>query len=289
VTAPSSDGVEVALHHLVAAAGGPRLLIAHATGFHGRAYAAVASALGGRFDVWALDHRGHGATAAPDGWVVDWSGFADDAAAAADAIGERPGGGPLYGFGHSLGGATLLTAARQAPDRFAGLVLFEPIVFPPEAYAAMLESGLVARARRRRQQFASYAEAVANFASKPPMRSFHPAALADYVAGGFRPAGADDPDGPVTLCCTPEFEAETFLAGWRQDLWPYLPEIHTPALVVAGADDVDGPSALAVGVASRLPHATYAPHPELDHMGPFTHPAAVADIVRDAVARWRHS
>ena len=280
----STDGVDVAVHHLVAAPGAPRLLISHATGFHGRAYGAMARALGGEFDVWALDHRGHGATQAPADWDADWHGFADDATAAARSVATTNGEAPMYGFGHSMGGATLLLTAHRIPDLFAGLVLFEPIVFPPEMVVQLHEGPLVRGARRRRRQFDSFDAAIANYAAKPPMSAFDPEALDDYVAGGFRPLDPAAPDGPVTLCCEPDFEAETFLAGWRQDVWPLLSAITTPTVVVSGIDDGSPPARMAAAVAERLPNGSYAPHDELDHIGPFTHPADVAEIVAAAVA-----
>jgi pimeloyl-ACP methyl ester carboxylesterase len=287
VRVPSTDGVEVAVHHLVTAPGSPRLLISHATGFHGRAYCAMARRLGGAFDTWAFDHRGHGATPAPAGWAADWHGFAEDATAAARSLASSDGGAQIFGFGHSLGGATLLLTAHRFPGLFAGLVLFEPIVFPPEMGVQLHEGPLVRGARRRRRQFDSYAAAIANYAAKPPLGAFDREALDDYVTGGFRPVDPDAPDGPVTLCCEPDFEAETFLAGWRQDVWPLLSAIATPTVVVSGIDDGSPPAKMAAAVAERLPQGTYAPHDELDHMGPFTHPADVAAIVADAVATFR--
>jgi pimeloyl-ACP methyl ester carboxylesterase len=286
VRAASTDGVNVSVHHLAAAPACSRLLIAHATGFHGRAYGAMARAFDGVLDVWALDHRGHGATPAPAGWRADWHGFADDATAAASAVAATDSEAAMFGFGHSLGGATLLLTAHRVPALFAGLVLFEPIVFPPEMVVQLHEGPLARGARRRRRQFDSYAAAAANFAAKPPMSAFDPESLDDYVSGGFRPVDPAVPDGAVTLCCEPDFEAETFLAGWRQDVWPLLSGITTPTVVVSGIDDGSPPARMAAAVAARLPDGSYAPHGELDHMGPFTHPAEVAGIVADAVARF---
>ena len=129
----------------------------------------MARALGGEFDVWAFDHRGHGATQPPVDWDADWHGFADDATAAARSVATTNGEAPMYGFGHSLGGATLLLTAHRIPDLFAGLVLFEPIVFPPEMVVQLHEGPLVRGARRRRRQFDSFDAAIANYAAKPPM------------------------------------------------------------------------------------------------------------------------
>ena len=71
----------------------PPLLISHATGFCGHAYAPLAAALGDRFRSHAVDHRGHGATAPPDGWDParrsTGDAFGDDTLAVARAIDAR--------------------------------------------------------------------------------------------------------------------------------------------------------------------------------------------------------
>ena len=82
--APSTDGVAVAVHDLAGSAPHPLVLLAHATGFHGHAYLPIAKHLAPRFHTMAMDFRGHGDTPCPAGWTVSWSGYGDDALAAAE-------------------------------------------------------------------------------------------------------------------------------------------------------------------------------------------------------------
>ena len=103
------------------------MLLSHATGFHGYCYLPIADELSDEFTSFALDYRGHGDTARPDDWQVEWDRYGDDALAAARAV--APDGG-LVGFGHSMGGAGLLMAAHREPGLFDTIVAFEPIVFP---------------------------------------------------------------------------------------------------------------------------------------------------------------
>lgn len=280
------------LHHLVGGSVDDRVLIAHATGFHGLAYGPLATALRGGHDVWAFDSRGHGATPAPPGPLTNWDGFGDDAAAAAAFVRERAGTGAgnrpgLLGFGHSMGGAALLMAAHRDPALFRALVLFEPIVFPMVTDdvddADPADSPLVLGARRRRAQFESYEDAIANYASKPPMRSFVPAALEAYVRGGLAPIDADDPDGEVRLTCSPEFESATFASSHASNAWDLLPAITTPTVVVGGAPaDDNPPAAIAEPIADRLGSGRYCFQPELDHFAPFVAPEQVAEIIRES-------
>ena len=274
----SSDHVSVAIHEF--GGSGRPLLLSHATGFHGYCYLPIADALSDRFSSFALDYRGHGDTARPDDWDVDWVRYGDDALAAARAV--APDGG-LVGFGHSMGGAGLLMAALRDPDLFDLIVAFEPIVFPPRDSNSDDAPSLSVGARRRRASFATFDEAIDNYVSKPPMMSFDPDVVRLYVGHGFRPA----PEG-VRLKCDPEHEARTFDTGGTHEMWQRLPEIDTPVIVAAGpvdlsAADRGGPAAVAPQIADRLPNATFVERPDWDHFTPFVDPAAMASLIADAV------
>lgn len=284
----SSDGVEVAVHSL--GGNGPdHLLISHATGFHGRAYVTLAAALADRFHTVAFDFRGHGDTRTPaaalDGSITgkayDWEHYADDALTVASAVRDRA-GGPLVGFGHSMGGACLLMAAHRDPSLFRAAVLFEPIIFPPDALRdPSRPNPLAPAARRRRSSFPSFQAATENFAAKPPLSAFPREALEAYVLHGF----AEGEDGAVHLKCAPETEAGTFEGSGHHQVWGLLPEITMPVLVIAGEAEEDfGPALIAPQITERLPNGRYEGHPEIDHFGPMTHPDEVADLIASFVA-----
>ena len=271
----SSDHVSVAVHEFGGV--GRPLLLSHATGFHGYCYLPIADELADDFTSYAVDYRGHGDTARPDDWQVDWERYGDDAVAVARAI--APDGG-LVGFGHSMGGACLLMAAHREPDLFDRIVVFEPIVFPPRDPDGPQGEGpsLSTGARKRRATFDSFDGAIANYSSKPPMMAFHPDVLRLYVAHGFRPS----PEG-VRLKCDPEHEARTFDTGGDHSTWHLLPEIETPVVVLVGREQY-GPGAVAEQVADRLVNSTFIQRDDWDHFTPLVDPAAMADIVRDATA-----
>jgi pimeloyl-ACP methyl ester carboxylesterase len=277
----SSDGVDVAVHALAGhrlagdQASLPVLLISHATGFHGRCYQPIGDALSTRFHSIAFDYRGHGDTAQPANAVIDWVHYADDAEAVALSLTRR-----LPAFGHSMGGACLLMVAHRHPDLFSQLVIYEPVVFPPQgAPHAENPIPLVEGARRRRSSFDSFEAAIANFASKPPLSDFTSAALDAYVRHGFRQGD----DGQVHIKCLPETEAATFQLGATHRTWDLLPEIHTPVLVLSGLPAEDSPSRIAREVADRLPNSTYVQLDELNHFGPMTHPVQIAELIADEI------
>ncbi|MCE9623663.1 MAG: alpha/beta hydrolase [Actinomycetia bacterium] len=271
---PSSDGVELAVFEL--GGSGSPILFSHATGFHGRCYQPMASELTDVARCVAFDYRGHGDTPRPPA-EIDWQRYGDDATAMATWLAEQV-GEPIVAFGHSMGGACLLMAAHREPSLFRRIVAFEPIVFPPfeHAESSEFESPMVASARRRRTSFQSLDEAIANFASKPPLNAFTPEALEAYVRHGF----ALEPDGSVRLKCSPDTEAGTFATGGLHDTWDRLPEIATDVLVISGRLQEMSPSMIAAQVAERLPNGRYLQRDDLDHFGPMTHPVECAAIVR---------
>lgn len=271
----SSDGVDVAVHEFGGPTGAPPLLLSHATGFHAHCYEPVAERLAERFRVFALDHRGHGQTAAPEGWVVDWQRFGDDTMAVCERL-----GGPLVGVGHSMGGAALLMAAGRVPRLFERIVLFEPIAFPAPASAPdMDEHPIVVGARRRRRAFASVREAVENFREKPPLSVLAPEVLQAYVEYGFRPVDRDDPSAGIELVCTPDLEAGIFVGARRNGVWDLLPTVSTPTTVVSGHVEELQPSGRSLDIAARLPNASYVLLDHQSHLGPFSHPDEFADLV----------
>ncbi len=275
--ASSSDHVIVAIHQFGGT--GRPLLLSHATGFHGYCYLPIADELSDEFTCFALDYRGHGDTPRPDDWQVEWERYGDDALAAARAV--APDGG-LVGFGHSMGGAGLLMAAHRDPGLFDVIVAFEPIVLPPrevDPHHGTENNGTVLSrgARKRRASFPTFEDAIANYASKPPMMMFDPDVLRLYVGHGFRPA----PEG-VRLKCDPEHEARTFDTGGAHATWADLPDIHTRVVVVAGKVDEFGPAAVAREIAEALPNATYIENESWNHFTPFIDPPAMAAIISDA-------
>lgn len=273
----STDGVTVSLHDL--GGDGPLLLLAHATGFHGRVWGPCAAHLRDRHCV-APDLRGHGDSVIPDGVGFAWSGFADDILAVVDHLG----GGPLIAAGHSKGGASLLLAEQRRPGTFEGLYLFEPIVFPPVVAAIQHGEGgtpnpLAAGARRRRPTFDSFDAAFANYVAKPPFDALDREALRAYVDGGFRPL----PDGTVTLKCRPENEAQVYEMGSQHDAYEHLGEVRCPVTVGFGVETPFSPATFARPIAERLADARLDPHPDLGHFGPLEDPAAIAASIRAAL------
>ncbi|MGK2949222.1 MAG: alpha/beta fold hydrolase [Acidimicrobiales bacterium] len=268
---PSSGGVTVALHEH-GGEGRPTLLC-HATGFHGAVWEPLSAALGDRFARWALDFRGHGTSAGPQQQDLAWTAIADDVLAVVDALALPA--GEVLGIGHSMGGACLLLAEQARPGTFAGLWLFEPITPPPAAMASIAGGNRLAEgALRRRATFDSRAEALANYAAKPPLRALRADALDAYVRHGF----TDGDDGTVHLACRPEVESQVYRGGGGHGAFEGLGEVGCPVVVACGGE-TEGPAVFAPALVEALPHGLLDRHAHLGHFGPLEAPAELAVAV----------
>jgi pimeloyl-ACP methyl ester carboxylesterase len=261
----TSDGVAIATYDLGGT--GPPLILAHATGFHGRVWLPVAAHLRHRFHCIAFDSRGHGDSARAPGGDYDWNGFGRDVLAVVAALeGERP-----CAVGHSSGGAALLLAEEAQPGTFAALYCYEPVVaaFDLRAQSPALASG----ARRRRAVFESRAAALANYAAKPPFAGLDPAALEAYVEWGFH----DRADGTVELACAPEDEARVYEQAWRHHAYQDLGRVACPATLAVGGENAHFGVEVVTAVAARMAGPTAIEvHDDLGHFGPMERPSEVA-------------
>lgn len=274
LAATTPDGTALRIHDF--GGSGRRVLGAHATGFNALVWTPLVHALADAHVV-APDFRGHGgSTIAPDA-DLSWHLFADDVLATLQEVGwldigsddARP-----VGIGHSMGGAALLLAEQRRPGTFAGLWLYEPIIFPPQIRGGLApgDNHLATGALRRRRTFASRADAAANYGSKPPMNSFTAEALTGYVEGGF----VDQADGTVRLACRPEDESRTFTSAMGCDAFEHLGEVRCPVAVVRGAIGDHSPAAIAGPAADELRQGHLVVHDELTHFGPMEDPTGLA-------------
>ena len=286
----ASDGVHVAVHDLGGT--GPPVVLAHATGLHGQVWQPVAARTAGAYRAIAFDFRGHGDSGLPPALDFDWRGLARDALAVADALSavdgldEPPAPLPVLGVGHSSGAAALLLAEQQRPGTFAALYCYEPIVVTADPPLGR-DTGnwLATGARRRREVFASRAEAHDHYSSKPPFSTWAPDALRAYVDHGFE----DLPDGTVRLKCRGGNEALVYEMASAHDGFARLGQVRCPVMLASGADtDALGP-AIIRRLDERLPDSRTEVLPALGHFGPLEDPAAVAGSIQGffASVRWR--
>jgi pimeloyl-ACP methyl ester carboxylesterase len=268
---PTTGGLSLAVHEL-GGSGRPTLLC-HATGFHGAVWEPLAAQLGDGLERWAVDFRAHGASTVPPGLLLDWHDFRDDVLSVLDAL-ELP-AGEVLGVGHSMGGAALLLAEQARPGTFAGLWLYEPIVPPGGRMPSGPNNPMAETAERRRASFPSVADAVANYASKPPLNRLRSDAMHAYVRHGVV-AGED---GAVHLACRPADEAQTYRGAGSHAAFDHLDEVRCPVVIAAGDEGV-GPELFAQAAADALSEGRLEPFDHLGHFGPLEAPPRVAAAIR---------
>jgi pimeloyl-ACP methyl ester carboxylesterase len=266
----SERGARFAVHDL--GGDGPAVLICHATGFCGMAYARLGRVLSREFHVWALDFAGHGDSDLPAGDDFAWSGMIEYVVAAAQAVSPQA---PLAcAVGHSMGAAIALQAATEHPRLARCLYVYEPAIVPTPVAdrPAGSPNPMADGARRRQPQFPSREAALRRYASRPPLNGLEAGSLAAYVEHGF----ADSADGTVMLKCLPASEARTFEAGGRIAVSTVSPAV--PTLCVSG--DPGQPLAVLVPpLSAALPHAELRQHRHLGHFGPLESPGLIGDEI----------
>ena len=253
----------------------PPLLIAHATGFHGRCYDAISEHFPDR-RVIALDLRGHGRS--EGGPIDNWQVMSADVNAFLDQLRIRR----AIGVGHSMGAHTLLQCAADRPDAFSKLVLFDPVVLEPDYYAASetrFGSDTPHPAIRRKRDFASPEAMMERFGSREPYSLFAPRVFEDYCRYGLRPRDG----GGYVLACTPEVEASVYASSRSNaGILDTAKTVDIPVLVVrakqSDLNDFKG-SPTWPKLAATMPKGVDLHRPDRTHFHPFEAPDDAAQVI----------
>jgi pimeloyl-ACP methyl ester carboxylesterase len=193
------------------------IVFSHANSFNARAYRTILAPLGDALRVLAIDLRGHGRTTLPtvaEG-RMGWADMREDLNVLLESLDLKG----VVLSGHSLGGATSLMAAAEAPARVRSLVLFEPVILKPELIAQamkgeLVQGRMVEGAARRRAVFADRETAFKAYHGRSGFKSWSDDMLSDYLADGL----LERADGEVELACTPDWEACSYRAQ-ANDVW----------------------------------------------------------------------
>lgn len=265
--------------------GAPPLLFAHANGFCASAYRRMFLNLGDRFDIFAVDQRGHGRTtlaAEPQGHR-SMAVFGDDLRRIKAALAPLVSGRPFVLAGHSLGGVAVAKAAAGDAG-VAAIRLIEPVAMP-DAWNAIAGAPfwpmiaphipLVRTAARRRSGWPDRQAAFESYARKPFFAGWQDGVLADYLEDGL----ADHGDR-VTLACAPAWEAANF-AAQANDLWGSLARARSPVSVLAARHASStvpkGAEARFRRIGARVERVSGP-----THLVPFENPALAAQFLRGA-------
>lgn len=264
----------------------PDVVFSHATGFNAYTYRALLSPLGDRYQVWALDARGHGLTSLPAGTFgyTSWRRHRDDLI----AVLEKHTTQPVTLAGHSMGATVSLLVAAKRPDLVASLALIEPVILSATGYAftelpfgPLLQrwtNPMARAAAARRDRFEDRVYAARAFTNRGVFKTFPPEVIADYLADGLQ----EDRRGGLRLSCSPKFEAATYCAQ-RHDPWGALRAISCPLALLRAETGSTMSAAAMHRLAALKPHARVATVEGATHMLPMERPDRVRAAIESAV------
>lgn len=273
------NGIALAFHEWRAVRGNhePPLVFAHATGFHGRTFDAIAEHFAGR-RILSLDLRGHGRS--EGGPIGDWRTVSDDVIAFLEHLDIHG----AVGVGHSMGAHTLVQCAAERPAAFSRLILFDPVILAPEYYTQgtpLFTADEPHPAIRRKRDFASPEAMIARFASRDPYCLFDPRVFEDYCRHGLTRLD----DGSYTLACSPEIEASVYGSSRSNvGIHEAAAKVEVPTLIVRAkqsdlSDFKSSPTWPAL--AGIMPNGVDMPRPDRTHFHPFEDPADAARIIAE--------
>jgi len=244
--------------------GRPRALLLHSVAGHGHWWDWAAPLLAERFDVLALDLRGHGGSEhAPDGAYA----FDDHLGDLAGVLGAL-GGAPPVVIGHSMGGYLAALLASRRPELVAAVVITDILTAWPPALSEIARR----QAERASPEFPDAAAAAARFRFSPPEEGAPPERVRHLGEAGVieRRPGA----------WTTAFDRRVFLHP-PADPWPFLPRIACPALVLHGEHSAVMSAEACRRAAAAIPRGRAATLPGVRHHLIVEDPERFARVVLD--------
>lgn len=269
------DANGIRLHCLDWGGTGRPIILLHATGFLGRIYRPIATALKSIGHVYSYDQRGHGDSAQAADGDYGWAAEVEDLKAFIVAMrleGTRA-------IGHSAGATVIGSVAGQRPDLVSCGVLIEPVVFEDGVPGSGKErqNYLYERTVKRKRWFESADAAFRNFEGKPPYDTWRRDMLRDYCEFGTRPA----PDGGVELKCAPEVEAEYYARAHEFAALPLILSSRAPLLLMFGGRSDSVGAAIQDKIAARLHNGRVINFPDAGHFPPMEQPEEVTRMAID--------
>lgn len=262
---------------------GPRIALSHGNGLAIDAYLPFWSLLLERYDVVLFDTRNHGQNPRHDPSHHTWERFALDMEEIFHGIGDRFGPAPVIGAFHSLSSIAAVDHSLARGARWAPLILFDPPIFPREGHPLdALErdhmGDMAVIARRRPPRYDTPGAMAAQLRRRSMFRRWRPGAHDLFARSTLRPAA----DGTGwELACPRELEALIFETNVDPTLWPRLPEIEAPLMIIGADPDLPGQQlpALLAAAAAEDQGIAYAAIPETSHFLQVEEPEAAVAVM----------
>ncbi|RFP17774.1 3-oxoadipate enol-lactonase [Duganella sp. BJB488] len=238
------------------------VVLSHALGCDLTMWDSLANQLAADCRVIAYDHRGHGASSAPQG-LYSMADLADEAAALLRELDT----GPVVWIGLSMGGMVGQELALRHPSLVRALALGNTTSRYPEAAREAWQQRI---ATVREQGIEVIADAVMG-------RYFHDAFRAEHAAtvARFRRRLLSTDSTGYIGCCN---------AVGTVDTTERLGAIAVPTLLIAGELDQGTPVAMSQIVQQAIPGASLVVLPDASHLGAVEQPVLFAAAVTGFLA-----
>ena len=218
------------------------IIFFHATGLNAATYLNLLTKIYDNFDgersIYALDQRGHGLSEAEADHkkLKSWRQFSKEAITFLNALGHES----VELMGHSMGGIVASEIASQLKLKVNNLIMLEPVLYyePKEVIKLKIKkflqfsdfsaSNKSSGARQRRNNFASFDEAVEHFIGRAMFVSWPEESIKSYLKGGLVKR-----EGSFFLSCDPAWEAKTFETV-TFDTYRFLKKATCPVLIIRG-------------------------------------------------------
>jgi pimeloyl-ACP methyl ester carboxylesterase len=244
--------------------GRPRALLLHSLAAHGHWWDWVAPLLAPRFDLLALDFRGHGGSEHVPEAGYGFAEYETDILAVLDALGGPP---PVL-IGHSMGGFMSAWVAARHARRVAGVVITDILTAWPPEFAEFARR----QAERPAPSFASRTAAGERFRFSPPEPTAHPDRLRHLGETGVVERGPGQ--------WAHAFDRRVFLHP-PVDPWPLLSRVACPALVIHGEHSTIMDAGACRRVAEAVPRGRPATLAGAHHHMIVEDPAGFSALVLD--------
>jgi pimeloyl-ACP methyl ester carboxylesterase len=233
---------------------GPPLLLVHGIGGDAAAWTHQLGSLSAGRRVLAWDAPGYGGSAPPGeaghaARLLEWL----------DALGIKR----LDAVGHSLGAIFLAQLARARPGLLRRVVLLHPM-------AGMGALPAMERESLRAARIAELAE-------------LGPEGFAALRGAAILGRAASDSARARAVAVMAGIPPAAYLAAWEAlvaaDIFPLLPALSGPVLVVSGEDDKGSPPELGRRITAALPRGGFFLMPGVGHYAPIEAPAALDELL----------
>jgi non-heme chloroperoxidase len=244
-------------HHYVSlGASGPRIVFLHGFTDSWRSFELLFGPLSAKFQLFALDQRGHGESQEADAYAI--ADFAADAIAFIESLGKEA----VHLVGHSLGTIVAQRVAERRPDLLGSLILI----------SAATSTGGHAGLQEMQGELAGFAGRVSR----------------DYAIG-FQASTAHRPLAPAQLDIFVDETMKLSLATWRGTVDGLLGDsalstpITLPTLSIWGVHDAIFDAQAQEALARKIPGLVANHYQDVGHAPHWEAPARVAKDIENFI------